>query len=98
MHQDIAPRNLLVDPETDQIQIFDFNFSSTIESEGLSLGRDNVSGVLFTLYEIIIRDERLRGVAFDHQRSSDIESIEWVKHPVVRLDHEVATYQKFALD
>ncbi|KAJ5742522.1 uncharacterized protein N7511_011330 [Penicillium nucicola] len=55
MHQDIAPRNLLIDPETDKIILFDFDWA-TNEKEGLLDSRDDVSGVVFTLYEIITND------------------------------------------
>ncbi|KAL5339675.1 hypothetical protein BJX70DRAFT_407981 [Aspergillus crustosus] len=55
MHQDIAPRNLLVDPETDKIIPFDFDWAAN-GKEGLLDSRDDVSGVVFTLYEIITND------------------------------------------
>ena len=98
MHQDIAPRNLVVDPKTDQLQILDFDFSCMIRTDHLSPGRDDVSGVLFTMYEIVTRDEHFREVPHEFQHSSEIERIEWVKHPDVKLDHSVSEYQKFVLD
>jgi len=55
MHQDIAPRNLLVDPDTGKILLFDFDWAAN-EEEGLMDGRDDVSSVVFTLYEIITND------------------------------------------
>ncbi|KAI1864980.1 uncharacterized protein JN550_008526 [Neoarthrinium moseri] len=54
-HQDIAPRNLVVDESTDSIMLFDFNFAARIH------------------------------------RPSPGE--EWVKHPGVKLNHPVASYQ-----
>lgn len=53
-HQDVAPRNLLI--------IFDFNFSVRIGEPGYSESRNNIDGVLFTMYEIITRDDTLRAV------------------------------------
>ncbi|CAI7578209.1 unnamed protein product [Penicillium discolor] len=51
MHQDIAPRNLLVDPETDKLLLFDFDWAANGKDYLLD-GRDDVSSVVFTLYEI----------------------------------------------
>ena len=66
MHQDIATSGLLIDPTTDNLTLFDFNCSARIGSESswgsipYSPDRDNVEGVMFTLYEIIPRDENFR--------------------------------------
>lgn len=52
MHQDIAPRNLLIDPDTQKILLFDFDWAAHGKNSLLD-GRDDVSGVVFTLYELI---------------------------------------------
>ncbi|KAJ5109561.1 hypothetical protein N7532_002206 [Penicillium argentinense] len=52
VHQNIAPRNLLVDPETDNILLFDFDWAAN-GTEDLLDGRDDVSSVSFTLRNII---------------------------------------------
>lgn len=59
MHQDIA-RNLLID-ENGNLCIFDYNFSVMI-AKHYTPERDDVKGVVFTLYEIITRDESFRRV------------------------------------
>lgn len=99
-HQDIAPRNLLVDEATDNIMLFDFNFSARIgvpeRGKGMPFfeDRDDVKGVVFTLYEIITRDDSFRSVPHRDQHSSSVLDMEdWVKHPDVRLDEPVATYR-----
>ncbi|KAI7786625.1 hypothetical protein LA080_002735 [Diaporthe eres] len=54
-HQAIAPRNLLVDEATENIMLFDFNFSARIGAPLRSMGtrffkeRDDIKGVIFTL-------------------------------------------------
>ena len=56
-HQDIAPRNLLVDESTDSIMLFDFNFAarinnpSPVEGESYVEDRNDIKGVVFTTYE-----------------------------------------------
>ncbi|EPE04796.1 hypothetical protein F503_06345 [Ophiostoma piceae UAMH 11346] len=97
-HQDIAPRNVLVDESTDSLMLFDFNFAARInypspgEGESYVEDRNDVKGVLFTIYEIITRDNSLRNMPHEDQNLDDLE-IEWVKHAEVELDHPVASYQ-----
>lgn len=94
MHQDIATRNLLVDPKTDAILLFDFNYSARIGGVEYSKARDDVKGVIFTLYEIITGDEHFRDIPHEEQSTEEIEALEeWVKHPGVSLDHPVAEYR-----
>ncbi|UZP37815.1 hypothetical protein NXS19_005631 [Fusarium pseudograminearum] len=93
-HQDVALRNLLIDDPTDSLMIFDFNFSARIGDLGYSQARNDVDGVLFTVYELITGDYELRSVEHEQQKVSDIEGIEWTKHPDVQLDHPVAEFRK----
>ncbi|KAI2470697.1 hypothetical protein F4781DRAFT_389488 [Annulohypoxylon bovei var. microspora] len=95
-HQDIAPYNLLVNPETDALMLFDFNFSGRIGDFNYAQDRDDVKGVIFTLYEIITRDDHFRRVPHDQQDISDVEGLDdWIKHPDVKLDHPVSEYRSF---
>ncbi|KAK2616541.1 hypothetical protein QQS21_000584 [Conoideocrella luteorostrata] len=71
-HQDIAPRNLLVDDARDSILLCDFNFVFDIkrpleEGERYLDDRNDVKGDIFTTYEIITRDSNLRGVPHEEQ-------------------------------
>ncbi|KAF0638699.1 hypothetical protein FPSE5266_20242 [Fusarium pseudograminearum] len=93
-HQDIALRNLLINDPTDSLMIFDFNFSARIGDKGFSQARNDVDGVVFTVYELITGDYELRSVEHEEQNVSDIEGIEWTKHPDVQLDHPVAEFRK----
>ncbi|KAI0839400.1 kinase-like domain-containing protein [Hypoxylon sp. FL0890] len=94
VHQDIAPRNLLVDPETDALMVFDFGYSGRIGEYYDAKNRDDVKGVIFTLYEIITRDDHFRSIPFDKQDPADVEGMaEWAKHPDVKLDHPVSEYR-----
>ncbi|KAK6225271.1 Serine/threonine-protein kinase Nek4 [Colletotrichum tabaci] len=94
MHQDIAPRNLLVDPSTDNILVFDFNYSGRIGGIGHISERDDVKGVIFTIYEIITLDKHFREVPYDQQDPTEIQALAaWHKHPDVRLDHHVSEYR-----
>ncbi|KAF4332093.1 serine threonine kinase [Fusarium beomiforme] len=97
-HQDIAPRNLLIDEATDSIMLFDFNFaarmdcSSPGEGEEYVEDRNDIKGVIFTTYEIITQDNSLRDIPHEDQNIDNLRS-KWVKHPEVKLDHPVASYQ-----
>ena len=60
IHQDIALRNLLIEPQTGNLQLFDFNWAAQVGQPGCNPFRDDVTGVVFTLYEIITHDEHFR--------------------------------------
>jgi len=94
-HQDVAARNLLVDDETDSLMIFDFNYSARIGS-GYSYAEDrnDVKGVIFTLYEIITLDGHFRAIRHELQDPADVEGMgEWICHPGVKLSHPVSEYR-----
>jgi hypothetical protein len=99
-HQDIAPRNLAVDESKDTIMLFDFNYAARIghssspgDGEAYLEERNDIKGLTFTIYEIITRDDKLRSISHDQQNLDALRQ-EWVKHPEVKLDNPVATYQR----
>lgn len=93
-HQDVAARNLLVDPKTDALMLFDFNYSGRIGGIGYAKDRDDVKGVVFTLYEIITRDMHFRDIPYNQQNPADVQGLEeWAQHPDVQLDHSVSEYR-----
>lgn len=67
LHQDVAPRNLLINSETNQLQIFDFDRAARIGSPGVVAERDDVTAVAFTLYEIITQDMNFGEQPFPNQ-------------------------------
>ncbi|KAH8429391.1 uncharacterized protein LDX57_007055 [Aspergillus melleus] len=92
MHQDIAPRNLLVDPETDNVVLFDFDWAAN-GKDGLLDGRDDVSSVVFTLYEIITNDRHLTSIPHWDRNIDMVLNIEW---PVRReLDSDMSNFRNF---
>ncbi|KAI1389142.1 kinase-like domain-containing protein [Hypoxylon trugodes] len=99
-HQDIAPRNLLVDESTDSIMLCDFNYAARMkrptqdESESYIKERNDVKGVVFTAYEIITRDDSLRMKPHEEQILESVEQIKWEKHPAVKLDYPVEAYRE----
>ncbi|KAI9150708.1 hypothetical protein HJFPF1_10484 [Paramyrothecium foliicola] len=102
-HQDIAPRNIVVDDLTDNIKLFDFNFAARIncaepeEEEYWHKDRDDVKGVIFTAYEIITRDQTLRDLPHKEQKIENMPT-EWKQHPDVELNRSVEAYQKLLQD
>ncbi|KAK3941455.1 hypothetical protein QBC46DRAFT_407333 [Diplogelasinospora grovesii] len=98
VHQNITPQNLFINPETDCIMLSNFDNAAKIGikgggewkgGEGELAGRDDVKGVIFTLYAIITRKGWLLkdGALQDFDKAMIVDSPEmWVKHPDVRLD------------
>ncbi|PQK13755.1 hypothetical protein BB8028_0004g06860 [Beauveria bassiana] len=56
--------------------------------------RDDIKGVIFTLYEIITLDEHFRDVPHIEQDAEALLRLEWKKHPDVKLDADVHVFRK----
>jgi hypothetical protein len=91
MHQDVTARNLLVD-ESDNLRIFDFDYSIMI-GEHYTPDRDDIKGVIFTLYEIITLDEHFREVPREERDAEAVLGMKWEKHPDVKLDADVEEFR-----
>ncbi|KAJ5333668.1 uncharacterized protein N7506_007451 [Penicillium brevicompactum] len=91
MHQDIAPRNLLID-ETDNIILFDFDWAAN-GKEGLMDNRDDVSGVVFALYEIITNDTHFSSIPHWDKHIDMVQNIEWTCRR--ELDSDVSKFRDF---
>lgn len=74
--------------------LFDFNYCGQIDGIGYGEDRNDVKGVIFTLYEIITRDTHFRDVRHSEQNPADVQGLEeWVQHPDVKLDQPVSEYR-----
>ncbi|EAQ90527.1 hypothetical protein CHGG_02462 [Chaetomium globosum CBS 148.51] len=102
VHNDMAPRNLLIDPYTDDLILFDFDVSAKIGYEvapmerGMSAAiveRNDVKGVVMTVHELLTRDPRYEGVQLHYPDETDLLAgpEKWVKHPEVQLESGVDT-------
>ncbi|KAJ6114647.1 hypothetical protein N7486_000425 [Penicillium sp. IBT 16267x] len=96
MHQDIAPRNLLIDPDTKKILLFDFDWAAHGKTRLLE-GRDDVTAVVFTLYELITNDTQFTGIPHWERTMDMVQSIsEWTCNR--ELDSDVSKFRKFLND
>lgn len=107
VHQDIAPRNLLIDPVMDTLQLFDFSCSGKLGWEGAAGQRlfanrgsfeIDLKGVVATVYEVITRDTNLAEQILLGADIPAIEDREWAKHPGVSLDEDVVRYRQAIRD
>jgi hypothetical protein len=98
VHQDIAARNILVDREsstsdTEKIPLFDFDYGAYVGLSGCIPERNDVKGVIFTLYEIITRDYSHRRVPHIEQNPEAVLNLE--EWPVNRnLDSSVTAFRE----
>ncbi|KAI9743942.1 MAG: hypothetical protein M1818_002676 [Claussenomyces sp. TS43310] len=74
MHQGIAPRNLLIDPDTHKLLLFDFDWVAC-GKKGLLDGRDDVTNVVFTLYELITNDTHFTSIPHWERNMDTVQSI-----------------------
>ncbi|KAH6619466.1 kinase-like domain-containing protein [Chaetomium sp. MPI-SDFR-AT-0129] len=111
VHGDICTWNLLIDPETDELKVFDFNLASKLGWEGDKKNhgtfgyeeeRNDVKLAAFTLYEIITQDLSFREEHYqeDLDISMVLQKEEWVRHPDVHLEEgvEVSEYRRVLED
>lgn len=105
IHGDVCLHNLLVDPESGELRLFDFNLASKLGWEGdaqhrrafaYEPARNDVKSAIFTLYEAITRDMHFREENYPESLdASMVAGIErWEKHADVRLDADVAEYRR----
>lgn len=105
VHQDLAARNVFIEPSTDTLQIFDFNWAARIGHESpipphpehymgavYEAFRDDVKGVAFTLYEIITGDPQ--HLLTHDSKISDVLDKEWISRQDVKLDRDVQDYRE----
>ncbi|KAF2454983.1 kinase-like domain-containing protein [Lineolata rhizophorae] len=93
MHQDIALRNLLIDPDTYKLLLFDFDWAAC-GKKGLLDSRDDVTGVVFTLYELITTNTHFTSIPFWERNMDMVQSIsEWTCNR--ELDSDVSKFRNF---
>lgn len=93
MHQDIAPRNLLIDPCTNRIVLFDFDRAASGKKR-LYEGRDDVTSVVFTLYGLVTNDTSFSDIPHSDRHIDMVQSIsEWIVSR--ELDSEVSKFRDF---
>ena len=93
MHQDIALRNLLIDPCTNSIVLFDFDRAASGKKR-LYECRDDVTSVVFTLYELVTNDTSFSDIPHSDRHIDMVQSIsEWIVSR--ELDSEVSKFRDF---
>ena len=105
MHGDLCPWNLLIDPSTDNIQLFDFNMAAKLGWEGdeennlefqYDPDRNDVKFLVFTTYELITREFNFRQEFYPEEldASTIMEQEIWEQHPDSKLDSPVDDYRR----
>jgi hypothetical protein len=74
MHQDIAPRNLLIDPDAHKLLLFDFDWAAC-RNKGLLDGRDDATGVIFALYELNAKNTHFTSIPHWERNMDMVQSI-----------------------
>lgn len=100
VHQDIAPRNILLDPATDNLYVIDFGLAEFIGSDREYKPRNDIDGVIYTLYEILTHDETFRDdVNPEDYRVEDITSLqEWPLQSELEPGLDVPTLRSMVME
>ncbi|POS68952.1 hypothetical protein DHEL01_v212653 [Diaporthe helianthi] len=102
VHADITRRNIVINPTTDTLQLFDFNVSLRANSESgkpdpprFTRDKIDVNSVVATVYEIITGDSERAAAIIEHgEPTSTVTRMKWVKRPDVCLDAGISSYQR----
>ncbi|EFR02200.1 serine/threonine protein kinase [Nannizzia gypsea CBS 118893] len=96
MHQDLAPRNILIDPATQDLLVFDFDRSGQIGGRDASKGCDDVDALAFTIYETLTLDESFRERPPWEQDVGHVESMtEWRLQLPLEDGVDISVYRGF---
>lgn len=107
VHQDIAPRNLLINPETDDLQIFNFSCAGKLGWDGaedMFIFGDfrgfqiDLIGAATTVYEIVTGDTQLAKQVRQGANIARIVNKQWTRNPSVRLDEDISLYRQTLRD
>ncbi|KAK4235225.1 hypothetical protein C8A03DRAFT_36928 [Achaetomium macrosporum] len=97
LHQDIAARNLFINPATDAVLLFDFSMATGIGYTGPNpyrrpeAARNDVKGVVILAYHLVTRDPRYAFYYLDRVDETDVEDrAKWVSPAGVKLDHDAS--------
>ncbi|KAK4141684.1 uncharacterized protein C8A04DRAFT_30670 [Dichotomopilus funicola] len=105
VHGDICPWNPLIDPTTDNLQLFDFNSAAKLGWDGDEANnvefqydpdRNDVKFTIFTIHQLITREFSFRQEFYPEELdASEIMSQEtWDQHPDSKLDSPVEAYRQ----
>lgn len=104
VHGDITPYNLLINPTTDNLLVFDFNlayrFDNNNKSKSYDLARNDVKFAAFTLYEIITHNTHLRDENYPHKLDASMvlnvndAAAAWEKHKDIVINAPVEYYKQ----
>jgi len=109
VHGDICPWNLLIDAETDTIQLFDFNCAAKLGWEGdkdnrlefeYEENRNDVKFVIYTVYELITREFCFREEFYPDELDASklMKKAKWTAHKDAKLDSPVTEYRRVLND
>ncbi|PON25206.1 hypothetical protein TGAM01_v205892 [Trichoderma gamsii] len=100
IHDNIIPRHLPVDPETDDLLLINFNFSRRIAGPVrlfiFDISGQEMARVILTVYIIITGEKRFQ-YTHDTKKISNAAAVmeleEWTPAPGMILDHPVSAYR-----
>ncbi len=109
VHGDVCPWNLLIDAETDSIQLFGFSLAAKLGWEGdqdnfcefgYDKARNDVKFVIMTTYELITRKlySRRKFNPLEEDACKLLKKRKWTTHEEAKLDSNVREYRRVLSD
>lgn len=91
-HGDIGPRNVLFDSELDEVYLCDFALATPMDWAVPQRLRNDVKGVLLTVFELLTRDPRCKHGNLARMNEDELVGAgrsAWTLHPMARLEGNV---------
>lgn len=99
LHQDLAPRNILIDPATHDLKVFDFDRSAKMDGQNRLTAANDVDSVIITVYEALTGDEQFACIPPEERDTSNIEKMEeWKLQLPLEDGFDISDYRKYLSD
>lgn len=94
-HQDIAPCNLMIDAQTNNLILLDFDKAIQIGAGKEVANFNDIDGVIFSIYEILTFDTKYQKIDYWDLDVSEVENmIEWPVKAELEPDLDVTTIRQ----
>lgn len=99
-HQDVAPRNVIIDERINEPVLMDFDVACKIGNPNLRTDRNDVNGMVFLFYETVTRDTQFSDDGFNPDAAKIIESkLSWPVHLTLEDENGgIEGYRKYLMD
>ncbi|KAM5473418.1 hypothetical protein MauCBS54593_002213 [Microsporum audouinii] len=96
LHLDLAPRNIVIDPSTKGLKLFNFNKVANVGELRMTTTAWDIDSVIFTVYAALTKDDQFVGTQIVERDVSQVEKMEEWKLQIPLEDGiDILAYKKY---